>query len=124
MPQSIPFSVVPAVRTGTLKTTPRVLPAGYVLCHFELNISNTTDYENPANAVAVSVMYDPTGGTNFSQYYFAGWSGGRTVNKTGQVDPPPVFEVGLDQIPAGSNVFVQFDITGTFSVGLQNGLIS
>jgi hypothetical protein len=117
MPTPITFAVAPAVRTGTFTTAAFAKPAGYTKIYWELAIPNVAEYEDPANGFTAHLLVngvDPA----------STWVGGHAVNKQGAVDPPPAIEYDISQAPTGTTLQVQVAITGTFTVGIQNGAIT
>jgi hypothetical protein len=117
MSTPITFSVAPAVRTGTFTTAAFAKPAGYTQIFWELAIPNAAEYEDPANQFIARLLVngvDPA----------STWVGGHVVNKQGVVNPPPAIEYDIGPVPTGATLQVQVAITGTFTVGIQNGAIT
>lgn len=126
MPTPIPFSVAAAQRTGSFATSVMDYPGGYSLMYWELSglgAGAGSDYENTGNHFLCRVLYSLDGGATFAEYDRATWDGGHAVGRGGAVDPTPALSVGLANLPV-SKVKVQIDLTGTMTIGIQNGLIS
>jgi hypothetical protein len=74
------------------------------------------------NGVETIVAYTGTTATSFT-----GCTGGSGKLATGQVvlacDPPPQASFGLGNLPAGSDVYIEIDLAGTYTVGVSNGVV-
>lgn len=125
MATPITFSVGAASRQGVFQTAALTMPSGYTLLQWTLTIPNTTEYENTANSFTTEIFYDPAGGTNFQT---AGgkavWTGGRAVDKSGNVDFAPAMSLGVGNIPVGSSVVVRITIPNAMTIGISNGSLS
>ena len=111
------FSVPAKVRQGQFSTSVFTLSAPASTIYFELDIPNTSQYENTANTVTVQLL------VNGSDPAIV-WQGGRFVNKLGVVDPPPPFEWDISQYPAGTSFQLTATVLNSMDIGIQNGLIS
>jgi hypothetical protein len=123
-PTPIPFDVLPAQRSGSFQTSTFTKPAGYTKMAFQLTGMGTgpgSDYENPANGFVATIFFKPPGATDFLGGSSFGWPGGPNLDDPS--DPPPYLHAGLFNIQDGSSVYVQVDLTGTFTVGVS-GTIS
>lgn len=125
MPNPINFSVAAAQRSGSFQFGPTAYPGGYTSMSYQLVGMGTgpgSDYENPANGYQAETDYSLDGGNTWSQYDKSTWTGGPQTFK-GQTDPPPTLTVDLTNLPANSQIRVVVTLTGTFTIGIGNGVI-
>lgn len=127
MPNPITVDIAPAQRSSGFQGGSQIFTGGGYN-----NLEGTltglgsgpgSDYENPANSVAMFINIDPTGGTNFTQYPMFTWQGGPVTVK-GVTDPPPPEQFFFGNVlPVGANFFFSWVVTGTPTVGFS-GTIS
>lgn len=122
-----PFSVAAAQRTGTF-FSPEVNYDGVSTTIFwQYTIPNQAEYENPANSVTADLFINGVNTTNGSGL----WTGGAvpSVTHNGVVipaDPPPARQFNLSHLglTTADKIKVGGNIVGTYTIGIQNGLIS
>lgn len=121
---SIPFSVSAASRTGKFDTSTFTNPGGLSTIYFELNVPTTAEYENAANGFTATLFAKKPGDAGFSDVADATWKGGHLVSGKGVTDPVPAFAWDVTALPTSTQVFAEINVTGTYTIGIQNGLIS
>jgi hypothetical protein len=122
MPTPITISISPALRSGSFSTAVLDYPGGYSFLNWSLTGMGTgpdSDYENPDNGFTALLYLSIDDGVTYTSFTGAGWRGGPFTDKQGILDPPPILQSPLDGLPANSKVFIQVDLTGTFTIGID-----
>lgn len=106
--------------SGPFVAGPFVVPAGAAVVRTSLSGLSTADYENAANAIDAGLYLSADGGATYPPDAYCGfrWQGGRTVGKSGAVDPQPVQgDCGLDPSHRGATAKVAGTVTGNVRFG-------
>jgi hypothetical protein len=117
MATPINFSVAAAVRSGTFSTAAVTKPAGYTRIYWELNIPNTAEYEDPGRSYTARLLVDGVDPATT-------WTGGRVVNKSLVVNPPPAIAYDVSTVPVGATLQVQMSVPVAMTIGIQNGAVT
>lgn len=112
------FSVPAAQRTGQFVTPTITWPGPENTIFYQLDIPNQAEYENTANHCLMELV------VNGIVFGSAQWDGGPQVGKGGVIDPAPSQQFNVSGLNVGDQVFVRCTVTGTYTIGLKNGLIS
>lgn len=111
------FSVPAAQRQGTFQTPEFQISAPASLIFWQLDIPNTTEYEDVLNSVTSTLFVN---GVDASTT----WNGGRIKNKFGVIDPPPSVMFDISGLPVGTKYQLVVTVARSMTVGVKNGQIS
>ena len=111
---SIPFSVTPALRSGTFTSPILTYQAGQTNIYFEIVLPNASDYNDVTKSITVTFTRNGHPSATLIQFP----PGGRLA--------PGVIPIDYDisQFTAGDQIQISAALSAQMTVGIQNGLIS